>query len=357
MLFCLLAERLKIIVMKMFKKTILLAIFTVGNLTAIYGQENPIVNKKLESEAQAKWKKANDEAFNGITESPFEKPSWGHYTKKDDVVYAHVFDWPNNGRLIIDREMKVRTAYLNYGEKKLKTELVDGNLTVFVPDEAPNKIATVIKIQLTPTEDWANLKRYRKANAQLKVPTKEEQRVVFIGNSITDNWTRDHGQFFEANSSYVNRGISGQTSAQMLLRFRPDVIELNPKAVIISAGTNDIAGNRGAISIERIAGNIFSMVELAKANNIKVILASVLPASSYSWSPSVEPADKIIKLNTLLKAYAKENKVLYLDYYSSMVNEDKGLKKDLGRDTVHPNAAGYDIMEPLVQIAIKKVLK
>ncbi|MBJ2175959.1 SGNH/GDSL hydrolase family protein [Aureibaculum sp. A20] len=190
----------------------------------------------------------------------------------------------------------------------------------------------------------------------LKGPTKNEKRVVFIGNSITDNWTRDHGQFFEANPSYVNRGISGQTSAQMVLRFRPDVIELKPKVVVISAGTNDIAGNRGAISIKRISGNIFSMVELAKANNIKVVLASVLPASSYSWSASVEPADKIIELNTMIKAYAKKNKIVYLDYYTPMVNENKGLKKELGRDTVHPNAKGYDIMEPMVKKAIKMAL-
>ncbi|ALJ06757.1 acylhydrolase [Pseudalgibacter alginicilyticus] len=210
---------------------------------------------------------------------------------------------------------------------------------------------------LTPTEDWANLNRYSKANAQLKLPSKNEARVVFIGNSITDNWTRDHRQFFEENPTYINRGISGQTSAQMLLRFRPDVIELKPKVVVISAGTNDIAGNRGAIGINRIAGNIFSMVELAEANDIKVVLASVLPASSYSWSPSVEPADKIIELNKLIKAYAKKNKVVYLDYYTSMVNGDKGLKKELGRDTVHPNAAGYDVMEPLVKAAIMKALK
>ncbi|XMO85349.1 GDSL-type esterase/lipase family protein [Algibacter sp. AS12] len=342
--------------MKIFYKLILIVVFAFFNASFVYAQENIETSIKTDNEQLSEWKKANEEAFNGTTESPFEKPSWGSYTKKDDVVYAHIYDWPTDGKLIIDKNMKVRKAYLEYGEKKLKTELVDGDLTVFLPKEAPNSIATVVKIQLTPTEDWANLNRYRQANAQLKAPAKKEQRVVFIGNSITDNWTRDHGQFFEANPSYVNRGVSGQTSSQMLVRFRPDVIELKPKVVVISAGTNDIAGNRGAISIARIAGNIFSMVELAKANNIKVVLASVLPASSYSWSPSVEPADKIIVLNTLLKAYAKENKVVYLDYYTAMVNENKGLKKNLGRDTVHPNAAGYDVMEPMVQAAIKNAL-
>ena len=346
--------------MKIFNRLILVAVFVIVSLSTVYAQKN-LEAKKLSYNEQliekAEWIKENEEAIKGTSDSPFEKPNWGHYTKKDDVIYAHVYDWPQNGKLIIDRAMKVRRAFLNYGDKKLKTELIDGNLTVFLPNEVPNNIATVIKIVLTPTEDWANLNRYGEANAQLEAPDKKEQRVVFIGNSITDNWTRDHGQFFEANPSYVNRGISGQTSAQMLLRFRPDVIELNPKVVIISAGTNDIAGNRGAISIERIAGNIFSMVELAKANHIKVVLASVLPASSYSWSPSVEPADKIIELNKLIKAYAKKNSVVYLDYYKPMVNKDRGLKKDLGRDTVHPNATGYDVMEPMVKTAIEKALK
>lgn len=345
--------------MKILKKSIILAFIAIINLNTSFAQENLDVKKLTDNEElkeMAVWKKENKEAIYATTESKFKKPHWGHYTQKGDVVYAHVYDWPKDGKLIIDREIKVRTAFLNYGDKKLKTKLIDGNLTVFLPKEAPNKIATVVKIQLTPTEDWANLKRYRNANSQLKAPTKKEKRVVFIGNSITDNWTRDHGSFFEANPTYVNRGISGQTSAQMLLRFKPDVIELQPKVVIISAGTNDIAGNRGYIAINRIAANIFSMAELAKANKIKVVLAAVLPASSYSWSPSVEPADKIIELNKLIKAYAKENKIVYLDYYTPMVNENKGLIKKLGRDTVHPNAAGYDIMEPLVQKAINKAM-
>jgi alpha-L-fucosidase len=345
--------------MDIIKKTMLFAFIAITHLSTSFAQENLDIKKVSKTDKLnelAEWKKENREAIYETSESPFKKPSWGRYTQKEDVIYAHVLDWPKNGKLIIDREMKVRTAFLNYGKKKLKTKLIDGNLTVLLPEIVPNKIATVIKIQLTPTEDWANLARYRKANTQLKAPTKKEKRVVFIGNSITDNWTRDHGSFFEANPTYVNRGISGQTSAQMLLRFKPDVIELQPKVVVISAGTNDIAGNRGYITINRIAANIFSMAELAKANKIKVVLASVLPATSYSWSPSIEPADKIIELNTLLKAYAKENKIVYLDYYTPMVNEDKGLIKKLGRDTVHPNAAGYDIMEPLVQKAIKKAM-
>ena len=289
---------------------------------------------------------------------PYEKPEWGAYTEGEDgFLLAHVVKWPEDGKLVIDRAIKPREArLLSEPSKKIKIKLIEGELTVLLPKIAPNAQVSVVKIQLVPNEDWANFKRYRKSNEELIAPSKKEKRVVFIGNSITDNWTRDHGIFFEKNPTYVNRGISGQTSSQMLVRFRPDVIELNPKVVVISAGTNDIAENRGPITINRIAGNIFSMAELAKQNGIKVILASVLPASSYSWCPSIIPSDKIIELNKLIKKYAKENKIIYLDYYTPMVNENKGLIKELGRDTVHPNAAGYDIMEPLVNQAIKKAL-
>lgn len=288
----------------------------------------------------------------------YPKPEWGKYTTKDGFLYAHIFDWPKDGKLVINRAIKPRQAtLLSEPLKKVKTKLIDGKLTILLPEKSPNSETSVVKIELIPNDDWANLSRYRKANKELREPTKKENRVVFMGNSITQNWTRDHGVFFEKNPSYINRGISGQTTPQMLLRFRPDVIELNPKVVIISAGTNDIAGNRGPITIKRIAGNIFSMAELAKAHNIKVILASVLPAISYSWSPSIEPAEKIIKLNKLIKAYAEENDIEYLDYYTPMVNDNKGLKKELGRDTVHPNAKGYEVMEPLVKKAISRALK
>lgn len=204
-------------------------------------------------------------------------------------------------------------------------------------------------------QDWANLKRYEKANATLEMPAKGENRVVFMGNSITEKWGKYDSAFWTDNS-YINRGISGQVSSQMLLRFRPDVIDLHAKVVIISAGTNDIAENQGPITLEQIAGNIFSMVELAKANNIKVVLAAVLPASSYSWRPGIKPADSIVELNKLIKKYAKKNKIVYLDYYSPMVNENKGIKKEYGRDSVHPSIVGYKVMEPLVQKAIEKAL-
>ena len=145
------------------------------------------------------------------------------------------------------------------------------------------------------SQDWANLKFYENANANLELPAKGENRVVFMGNSITEKWVRYDSTFFTSNP-YIGRGISGQVTSQMLRRFRPDVIDLHPKVVVILAGTNDIAENKGPITLDQIAGNIFSMAELAKANNIKVVLASALPAISYSWRPVIEPADKIITL-------------------------------------------------------------
>ncbi|MFD2832648.1 SGNH/GDSL hydrolase family protein [Gramella sp. AN32] len=176
-----------------------------------------------------------------------------------------------------------------------------------------------------------------------------------MGNSITEKWVQFDPEFFSKNN-YIGRGISGQTTSQMLVRFRQDVIDLNPEVVVIHAGTNDIAGNTGPITVPEIAANIFSMVELAQAHDIKVILASVLPASSYSWSPSINPIEKIGQLNDFIKDYAKKNNVIYLDYYSAMVNDEKGLKKEYGRDTVHPSLKGYEVMAPLVKEAIKKAL-
>lgn len=287
----------------------------------------------------------------------YAKPEWGAYTEKDGFLLAHVFNWPEDGKLVIDRAIKPREArLLSEPTKKIKIKLIDGKLTVLLPEKAPEAQVSIVKIQLIPNDDWANLKRYNSANQELKAPTKKENRVVFMGNSITEKWVQFSPEFFKENN-FIGRGISGQTSPQMLLRFKQDVIHLMPKVTVINAGTNDIAGNRGPISIEQVAENIFSMVELAKGHNIKVVLASVLPASSYSWSPSIEPADKIFALNNLIKVYAKKNKIVYLDYYTPMVNANKGLKKELGRDTVHPNLDGYQIMEPLAKEAIKRALK
>jgi len=208
---------------------------------------------------------------------------------------------------------------------------------------------------ITDAQDWANTARFKDANAKLEVPANGETRVVFMGNSITEGWINTCPEFF-AGKPYVNRGISGQTTPQMLVRFRPDVINLKPKVVVILAGTNDIAGNSGPSTLEMIMDNLISMAELAKANHIKVVLSSVLPAFDYPWKPGLEPAGKIVKLNEMIKAYAEKNGIVYLDYFTAMADDRKGLSKENSGDGVHPNKAGYKIMEPLAEEAIKKAL-
>ena len=205
------------------------------------------------------------------------------------------------------------------------------------------------------SQDWANLKRFKKENAELEAPKANEHRIVFMGNSITEGWKNIRPSFF-ANKPYINRGISGQTTPQMLLRFRQDVINLSPSVVVILAGINDIAGNTGPSTIEMISNNIISMAELAKANNIQVVLCSVLPAYDFPWRPGLEPAEKVIKLNTILKSYAKKNNLVYVDYFSAMVNTSNGLKDELGNDGIHPNATGYKIMEPIAEKGISLAL-
>ncbi|MEE9364481.1 MAG: SGNH/GDSL hydrolase family protein [Cellulophaga sp.] len=217
-------------------------------------------------------------------------------------------------------------------------------------------LLTVITIELSYAQDWANLNRFAKENSSLDIPKHGEERIVFMGNSITIGWKNDSSGFF-SNTSYVNRGISGQTTPQMLIRFRQDVINLKPAVVVILAGTNDIAGNTGPSNLEMIADNIFSMAEIAKANNIKVVLSSVLPVFDYPWKPGLKPAEKIVGLNKILKDYALKNNCVYLDYFSAMVDERNGLKASLGDDGVHPNKYGYKIMEPLAKEAIAKSLK
>jgi lysophospholipase L1-like esterase len=204
--------------------------------------------------------------------------------------------------------------------------------------------------------DWAWLERYDADNQKLPLPAAGERRVVFLGNSITEGWISTDSAFFKG-KNYVNRGIGGQTTPQMLVRFREDVINLKPEVVVILAGINDIAENTGPSKIENVAGNIFSMAELARVNHIKVILSSVLPAAAIPWHPGINPVQSIIKLNELLKDYAGKNHLVYIDYYSAMVNPDKGCKKELTTDGVHPNLAGYKVMEPLVEKAIHDALK
>ena len=205
---------------------------------------------------------------------------------------------------------------------------------------------------LAQETDWANFDKYKEDNLKLGLPTQDENRVVFMGNSITQGWGEENPEFFEG-KSYINRGISGQTTPQMLVRFRPDVVNLKPKAVVILAGTNDIAGNTGPSTLEMIEDNIASMVEIAKANNIKVVLCSVLPAYDYPWKPGLEPAQKIVDLNKWIKDYAKKNEISYVDYFTPMADRRNGLKKEYSEDGVHPNLAGYKVMEPLVEKAIE----
>jgi lysophospholipase L1-like esterase len=215
----------------------------------------------------------------------------------------------------------------------------------------------LITEEFTQAQNWANIKYYQDANAKLGLPTPGEDRIVFMGNSITELWGYVCPDFF-ANRAYINRGISGQTTPQMLVRFRADVINLKPALVLILAGTNDIAGVTGPSTLEMIMGNIISMAELARANGIKVILCSVLPAYDYPWKPGIYPAEKILNLNEMIKDYADKHGIIYLDYYSSMVDERKGLKADYTtpQDGVHPNEAGYRLMAPLAEAAISKAL-
>ena len=204
--------------------------------------------------------------------------------------------------------------------------------------------------------DWPWIKKYEDDNSKLSALAPGEKRVVFMGNSITENWANMDPDFFK-NNGYIGRGIGGQTSSQMLVRFREDVIDLHPKAVVIEAGTNDIAQNTGYISLENIYGNIVSMCELARASGIKPIIGSILPAIDFQWHRGLEPAEKIVKVNEWLKAYAAKNHFVYIDYWSALANDKKGFKPELTNDgLVHPNMAGYKIMEPLVKKGIDETL-
>lgn len=205
-------------------------------------------------------------------------------------------------------------------------------------------------------QDWANLNRYHSENEKLGKPQIHEDRIVFMGNSITESWSSIQPEFFN-NRPYINRGISGQTTPQMLIRFRPDVIDLDPSLVLILAGINDIAENTGPSKVENIAGNIISMAELAKSNGIKVIICSILPAKDFPWNPKINPRQKVSEVNKTIQDYAEENNMIFLDYYKSMVDDNEGLIEQYGVDPVHPNLAGYKVMSDLAEKAIKKALK
>ena len=205
--------------------------------------------------------------------------------------------------------------------------------------------------------DWPNLARYRDANANSQPPGPGENRVVFMGDSITDGWGKGKAPFFPG-KPYINRGISGQTTPQMLVRFRPDVINLKPKLVVTLAGTNDIAGNTGPETLQNIEDNLSSMSELARANGIRVVIASVMPVCDY-LKPQTQrrPPQQIVALNEWIKAYTAKNGFGYLDYYSAMVDSSGMLKQELTYDCLHPNDAGYAVMQPLAEKAIFEALK
>lgn len=205
--------------------------------------------------------------------------------------------------------------------------------------------------------DWAGLGRYAAANAALAAPAPGERRIVFMGDSITEGWSRGAPDGPFADPANVNRGISGQTTPQMLVRFRSDVIALRPSAVVILAGTNDIAGNTGPATLDVIEGHIASMAELARAHGIRVVLCALVPASAYYWNPALRPAAPIVALNARLRALAEREGHAYVDLHTPMADAQGGLRRELGEDGVHPNAAGYALMKPLVEQGIRRALQ
>jgi lysophospholipase L1-like esterase len=225
------------------------------------------------------------------------------------------------------------------------------------PAPAPVVTAEEIAAMQAKLADWPQLGRYRAENAALAPAAPVEERVVFYGDSITDGWGRGPGRgVFFPGKPYVNRGISGQTTPQLVVRFRQDVMDLHPAAVVILAGTNDVAGNTGPMTPEMTEDNFLSMVDLAKANGIRVIIASILPAAAFPWRPEVHPAMQIQALNGWLQGYCATHSLIYLDYYSAMADANGGMKPGLSFEGVHPNANGYAVMTPLAQAAIDRAL-
>lgn len=207
-------------------------------------------------------------------------------------------------------------------------------------------IVTILFSAIFSAQDFANYAKYEKQNQEVS-SNKITPNTVFMGDSITEGWFSTDPSFF-AKNNFVGRGISGQVTSQMLLRFREDVINLKPKRVIILAGTNDIAENQGPISLDKVFGNVVSMVELAKANNIKVVLCSVLPAYNFGWKKDMHPAEKVIALNKMIENYAKKQNIPYIDYHSQMKDSQNGLDKIYTEDEIHPNAKGYEKMETIL---------
>jgi len=245
--------------------------------------------------------------------------------------------------------LKVNHLIVRYSWIAVALTIVLG--TVAVRAQSPAQDVSLSKF------DWPGLSRYAAANAMLPSPAPGENRVVFMGDSITDGWHFDGPEGSFPGKPYINRGISGQTTPQMVLRFPQDVIALKPKVVVILAGTNDIAGNTGIETLEQIEGYLSSMTDLAAANNIRVVLCSVTPAFDFPWRPGLEPAPKVLALNAWMKAYAAQKGYVYVDYHSAMKDERNGLPATLSKDGVHPLPAGYAIMAPLAEAGIQKAVK
>jgi lysophospholipase L1-like esterase len=224
---------------------------------------------------------------------------------------------------------------------------------VQVPTMSPEERAARIRArQEKMANDWANLNRYKEANATVVQPVK----VVFMGDSITELWAQDPKVFFPGKVDYIGRGIGGQTTPQMLLRFQQDVVDLKPQVVVINGGTNDIAGNTGPSTLKMIENNLKSMTQIALASKIKVVLTSVTPAFDYPWKRGLEPAEKVVELNRWIRNFCVQSGCVYADYFSSMSDDRHGMKEGLSRDGIHPTPAGYTIMLPIAEKAIAEAL-
>jgi len=216
-------------------------------------------------------------------------------------------------------------------------------------------LIALTSMALLSAQDWPQLQKYQSDNAKI-LDEKTPVKVVFMGNSITQGWADMRPEFFK-DHGFIGRGIGGQTTPQMLLRLRQDVLDLKPEAVVILAGINDIAQNTGPITLKETLGNIQSMAELALAHGINPIICSVLPANSFPWRPEITPTQLVIDLNSQLQRWALEKNLVYVDFYTPMVDEKLGLKSHLGYDPVHPNVAGYQVMEPILLKALNQLLK
>ncbi|MBR1808275.1 MAG: acylhydrolase [Paludibacteraceae bacterium] len=213
--------------------------------------------------------------------------------------------------------------------------------------------ALTVNAQNDKQHDWAQFYRYAESNAAITEGKIEKPRVVFMGNSITDHWAQQRPEFFDMHN-FAGRGISGQTSSEMLVRFQADVIDLHPKYVVILSGINDIARNNGYISLNHILQNIISMCQIAKVNKIKPIICSLTPCKQFTWRKELQPAENIVELNKMLREYAKKNHITYVDYWSALAADDKGMRAEYTTDGCHLTAEGYSVMEEIILNTLRK---